>query len=53
MHLLNLHRNSFNHYVHGREGFEALANVVERSEVFDLHYSNLDEALARFASLAA
>lgn len=51
--LLNLHRNSFNHHVHGREGFEALANVVERSEVFDLHYSNLDEALARFASLAA
>lgn len=51
--LLNLHRNSFNHHVHGREGFEALANVVERSEVFDLHNSNLDEALARFASLAA
>lgn len=51
--LLNLHRNSFNHHVHGRQGFETLADVVERCEVFDLHYSDLDEALARFARLGA
>ncbi|MBP7132049.1 MAG: HprK-related kinase A [Aquabacterium sp.] len=49
--LLNLHRNSFNHHVHGRQGFEALADVVARCEVFDLHYSHLDEALACFARL--
>ena len=26
---MNLHRNSFNHHVHGRQGFEALADVVK------------------------
>ena len=51
--LLNLHRNSFNHHVHGRQGFETLADVVERCDVYDLHYSDLDEALACFARLSA
>lgn len=49
--LLALHRNSFNHQVHGREGFECLADLVERCEVFDLSYSALDEALACFDKL--
>jgi HprK-related kinase A len=51
--LLNLHRNSFNHHVHGRQGFETLADVVERCDVYDLRYSDLDEALACFARLSA
>lgn len=51
--LLNLHRNSFNHHVHGRQGFETLADAVERCDVYDLRYSDLDEALACFARLSA
>lgn len=51
--LLSLHSNSFNHHVHGRQGFEVLADVVERCEVFDLRYSNLDEAIACFERLGA
>lgn len=49
--LLSLHRNSFNHHVHGRQGFEALADVVTQCGVFDLSYSRLDEALAWFDRL--
>lgn len=51
--LLNLHRNSFNHHVHGRQGFETLADVVGGCDVYDLRYSDLDEALACFAGLSA
>lgn len=51
--LVNLHRNSFNHHVHGRQGFETLADVVDRCDVFDLRYSQLDEALACFDRLGA
>lgn len=51
--LLNLHRNSFNHHVHGRQGFETLADVVDRCEVYDLSYSSLDDAMACFDELAA
>ena len=51
--LLNLHRNSFNHHVHGRQGFETLADVVDRCGVYDLSYSSLDEAMACFDELAA
>lgn len=49
--LLSLHRNSFNHQVHGRQGFEALADVVTRCGVFELNYSQIDEALAWFDCL--
>lgn len=49
--LLNLHRNSFNHHVHGRQGFEALADVVAQCDVFDLSYSQLDDAVAWFERL--
>lgn len=51
--LLHLHQNSFNHHVHGRQGFETLANVVDRCEVYDLSYSSLDEAIRCFDELAA
>lgn len=50
--LMQLTENSFNRHVHGRRGFEALADVVERSDCYDLTYSRLDEALAWFDQLA-
>ena len=49
--LLELASNSFNHHVHGREGFEALVKVVDRCACFDLRYSRMDEALAWFDAL--
>jgi HprK-related kinase A len=49
--LLELHRNSFNHHVHGRPGFEVLADMVDRCGIYDLRYSQLDEALAWFDQL--
>lgn len=49
--LVELASNSFNQHVHGREGFEALTAVVDRSACFDLRYSQLDDALAWFDGL--
>ncbi|WP_439115357.1 HprK-related kinase A [Hydrogenophaga sp.] len=49
--LVELASNSFNHHVHGRDGFEALANLVDRCACFDLSYGDLDEALAWFDAL--
>ncbi|WP_216637507.1 HprK-related kinase A [Hydrogenophaga sp. RAC07] len=49
--LVELASNSFNHHVHGRTGFEALAALVERCDCHDLEYASLDEALAWFDAL--
>lgn len=49
--LLDLASNSFNHHIHGRAGFEALVRVVDRSDCFDLRYSQTVEALAWFDAL--
>ena len=51
--LVELASNSFNHHVHGRAGFEALARLVDHSDCLDLRYSRLDEALAWARSLEA
>ncbi len=51
--LLELHRNSFNHHVHGRSGFEALGTLVDRCALYDLSYSRLDDALAWFDQLSS
>ena len=51
--LLELHRNSFNHHVHGRAGFEALGALVDRCALYDLSYSRLDDALAWFDHLSS
>lgn len=51
--LVELASNSFNHHVHGRTGFEALAQLVDRSQCFDLQYGHLPEALAWFDALEA
>lgn len=49
--LVALAANSFNHHVHGRAGFDALAQVVERSDCYNLHYSDLPAALDWFDAL--
>jgi HprK-related kinase A len=49
--LVELASNSFNHHVHGRAGFEALAALVERCACHDLEYASLEDALAWFDAL--
>lgn len=49
--LVELASNSFNHHVHGRAGFEALAQLIERCACHDLAYGSLDDALAWFDAL--
>ena len=51
--LVELATNSFNHHVHGRAGFQALAGLVDDCDCYDLQYGHLDEALAWFSALAA
>jgi HprK-related kinase A len=51
--LMLLIDNAFNHGVHGAQGFEALAAVIERSDCFEFTYSRLDEAIALMATLPA
>jgi len=51
--LVELASNSFNQHLHGRAGFEALCDLIEHSQVFDLSYSSLDEALPWFRELAS
>ncbi|MBK1682294.1 HprK-related kinase A [Rhodoferax fermentans] len=51
--LMQLAENSFNQHVHGRQGFEALARLVDQSDCYSLTYSQLDEALAWFDTLTA
>lgn len=50
--LVELASNSFNHHVHGRTGFQALARLVDECGCHDLEYGDLDEALAWFSALA-
>lgn len=49
---MHLVENAFNYDVFGREGFELLAGVVDRSRCFTFEYSSADEAAALFTSLA-
>lgn len=50
--LLELGRNSFNYSLLGRDGFDVLAKLVAKSECYQFVYSNFDEAVAIFDSLA-
>jgi HprK-related kinase A len=43
---MSLVENAFNYDVHGRAGFAALADVIDRCECHELVYGNLAEALA-------
>ena len=49
---MQLAANSFNYTVLGQAGFDALGNVIERSDCYSFTYSALDDALATFAQLA-
>lgn len=51
--LMELAQNSFNQSVHGRAGFEALSDLIERCDCYDFSYGHLDEALAIFSALDA
>jgi len=48
----HLAENAFNFSLHGQQGFELLAAVVEASACFSFTYSRLDEAAEVFARLA-
>lgn len=50
--VMHLIENSFNFNVHGRSGFDTLANVVDGCDCFEFSYSSLDEATALFNRLA-
>jgi HprK-related kinase A len=43
---------AFNYDVHGRRGFEFLADVVTRCDCFDFEYGDLDEAVVEIDRLA-
>jgi HprK-related kinase A len=47
-----LAENAFNYTLLGKQGFDTLARAIEASESFEFLYSNLDEAVELFASLA-
>lgn len=51
--VLELARNSFNYMVLGLTGFEVLADMMEGCDCYDFEYSQLDDAVAVFDSLAA
>ena len=51
--MMRLIECAFNHNVHGRGGFELLADLVERSDCHEFIYSKLDEAATLFDRLAA
>lgn len=48
---MQLAENCFNQNVHGRAGFAALSDLVERCDCYDFSYGRLDEAIEIFASL--
>ncbi len=50
--MMELGRNAFNYAVLGRDGFEALAGVVDASDAYDFRYSRLDDAVRVFDDLA-
>jgi len=43
--------NAFNYSVLGRQGFELLADLIDRCECHEFRYGNLEEALRRFDRL--
>lgn len=51
--MLELGRNSFNYMVLGLKGFETLSQVVDSCACFNFQYSQLEDAVATFDTLAA
>jgi HprK-related kinase A len=50
--LMQVIDNAFNINVHARDGFERLADLIDRAECYEFSYSSLDEATALFTRLA-
>jgi len=48
--MADLFANCFNHQVHGREGFRAMARLMAQVAAHDLVYDDLDAALAWMAA---
>ena len=44
--------NSFNYNVHGRRGFDALANLIDGTDCYEFSYSQLGDAAAVFDRLS-
>lgn len=49
---MQLAESSFNYHVHGRRGFELLAQAVQASECYEFVYSDLESAVAVFDRLS-
>jgi HprK-related kinase A len=49
---MHLVANAFNYDTFGRQGFDLLGSVIDRSQCFTFEYSNLQEAVELFARLA-
>jgi HprK-related kinase A len=49
--MMQLVDNAFNHNVHGRAGFEALAGLIDASDCFALHYADLTQAVELLSRL--
>lgn len=49
--MLELGRNAFNYMVLGKQGFDALADMVDRCDCYDFHYSDLNDAITAFDTL--
>ncbi len=50
--LMHVIECAFNFNVHGRQGFELLANLVEHCDCYEFTYGDLEDAAACFAKLA-
>jgi hypothetical protein len=48
---LRMAENAFNYSQLGPSGFRTLADTIDRCDSYDFRYSNLDDAIALFASL--
>jgi HprK-related kinase A len=48
---MQLAENCFNQNVHGRAGFNALSELIERSDCYDFSYGRLEEAIEVFSNL--
>ena len=49
---MQLADNAFNYNVHGKRGFETVADLVSRSSCYEFSYGNLNEAVSMFDALA-
>jgi hypothetical protein len=49
---MQLADNAFNYNVHGKRGFETVADLIGSSGCYEFSYGNLDEAVAVFDTLA-